>query len=89
MRYFPALILISIIFQIEPVRGQSTLLESVKRNPNEAKVLCDMFRSYNSKGISSSSKEVIDELSKQKKLSPIDAEILSIYVIGMHCPEVK
>ena len=69
--------------------AQSTLLESVKRNPGEAKALCGKLRDYNSKGIQSSSKEVIEEISRQRNLSPSDAEILSIYVIGMHCPDVR
>lgn len=70
-------------------RAQSTLLESVKRNPLEAKALCRRFRDYNSKEIEATSKEVITEISRERKLSPADAEILSIYVIGMHCPDVR
>ncbi len=69
--------------------AQSNLLQSVKRNPLEAKNMCNSFRKYNSQGVSTSSKEVINEISRQKKLSTTDAEILSIYVIGMHCPEVN
>ena len=69
--------------------AQSTLLESVKRNPLEAKAMCKDFRKYNSQGLSTSSIEVINEISHQKKLSTTDSEILSIYVIGMHCPDVK
>ena len=69
--------------------GQSQLLENVKKNPEEAIALCKQFRDLNSKGISSGSKEVIEEISREKKLSTTDAEILSIYVIGMHCPGIK
>ena len=67
---------------------QSKLLENVKKNPEEAIALCNKFRSLNSQGISASSEETINEVSTQKNLSTIDAEILSIYVIGLHCPDV-
>ncbi|WP_320667798.1 hypothetical protein [Prochlorococcus sp. MIT 1307] len=69
--------------------AQSNLLESVKRNPKEAKALCSQFRQLNKKGISASSKEALDQVSRQKNLSIKDAEILSIYVIGLNCPEVN
>ncbi len=69
--------------------GQSQLLESVKNNPEEAKALCNEFRRKNSIGLSSRSKDVIEGISQAKNLSFTDAEILSIYVIGMHCPDVK
>ena len=42
-----------------PVFSQSNLLESVKKNPNEAKNLCNKFREFNSKGISASSDKAI------------------------------
>ena len=69
--------------------GQSKLLQNVKNNPEEAKALCNEFRQKNSLGISSRSKDVIQSISQDKNLSFTDAEILSIYVIGMHCPDVK
>ena len=71
-----------------PVFSQSNLLESVKKNPNEAMNLCNKFREFNSKGISASSDKAIDFVSKKNNLNPINAEILSIYVIGIHCPQV-
>ena len=71
-----------------PVFGQSNLLESVKKNPGEAINICKKFREFNSKGISASSDKAIDFVSKKNKLSPVNAEIFSIYVIGLHCPEV-
>ena len=45
---------------IYPVFSQSNLLESVKKNPNEAKNLCSKFREFNSKGISASSDKAIE-----------------------------
>ncbi len=69
--------------------AQSTLLQNVKNNPKEAQALCKQFRDLNSKGISASSKEAIQQISSQKNLTTTDAEILSIYVIGLNCPEVN
>ena len=71
-----------------PVSSQSNLLESVKKNPNEAKNLCNKFKEFNSKGISASSDKAIDYVSSKKKLTPVNAEIFSIYVIGLHCPDI-
>ena len=71
-----------------PVFSQSNLLESVKKNPNEAKNLCNKFRDFNSKGISASSDKAIDYVSNKKQLTPVNAEIFSIYVIGLHCPDI-
>ena len=71
-----------------PVFSQSNLLESVKKNPGEAINICDKFREFNSKGISASSDKAIEYISKKNKLTPVNAEIFSIYVIGLHCPDI-
>ena len=71
-----------------PVLSQSNLLESVKRNPSEAMKICNKFREFNSKGISASSDKAIDYVSKKNQLTPVNAEIFSIYVIGLHCPDI-
>ena len=71
-----------------PVLSQSNLLESVKKNPGEAKNICNKFREFNSKGISASSDKAIEYVSKKNKLTPVDAEILSVYVIGLYCPDI-
>ena len=71
-----------------PVFSQSNLLESVKKNPEEAKNICNKFREFNSKGISASSDKAIEYVSRKNKLSPVNAEIFSIYVIGLHCPDI-
>ena len=73
---------------IYPVFSQSNLLESVKKNPNEARNLCNKFRDFNSKGISASSDKVIEYVSNKKNLTPVNAEIFSIYVIGLDCPDI-
>ena len=71
-----------------PVFGQSNLLESVKKNPVEANNMCNKFREFNSKGISASSDKAIEYVSRKNKLTPVNAEIFSIYVIGLHCPDI-
>ena len=71
-----------------PVFSQSNLLESVKKNPSEAIKICNKFREFNSKGISASSDKAIEYISKRNKLTPVNAEIFSIYVIGLHCPDI-
>ena len=73
---------------LNPVLSQSNLLESVKKNPGEAKNLCIKFREFNSRGISASSDKAIEYVSNAKKLTPVNAEIFSIYVIGLHCPDI-
>ena len=81
--------LLAMFFASSGLKAQSNLLESVKRNPEEARKLCTQFRNLNAKGLSVSSKEAISEVSRKRNLSQIDAEILSIYVIGLHCPDVQ
>ena len=71
-----------------PVFSQSNLLESVKKNPGEAINICKKFREFNSRGISASSDKAIEYVSKKNKLTPVNAEIYSIYVIGLHCPDI-
>jgi len=73
-----------------PIYAQTNLLESVKKNPKNAIELCSKFKEFNLKGISANSDLAINHVSKKWKteLSPLNAEILSIYVIGLHCPKV-
>ena len=74
----------------DPIIAQTNLLESVKKNPKNAIELCSKFQELNSKGISANSDLAINHVSKKWKteLSSLNAEILSIYVIGLHCPKV-
>ncbi len=69
--------------------AQSSLLEGVKKNPEEAIRMCNQFRRMNKKGLSASSLEAIKEISRKQSLSITDSEILSVYVIGLHCPDVR
>ena len=67
--------------------AQSRLLEGVKRNPDEAKSICETFRELNKENISAGSQKSIQKISIQKNISEVDAEILSMYVRGLYCPE--
>ena len=67
--------------------AQSRLLEGVKRNPDEAKSICDSFRELNKENISARSQKSIQKISIQKNISEVDAEIISMYVRGLYCPE--
>ena len=87
MNNFFLLLFLSVAY-INPVLSQSGLLESVKKNPGDAIKMCNKFKELNSKGISASSDIAIEFVSKENNLNPINAEILSIYVIGLHCPQV-
>ena len=87
MKNFFLLLFLSLSF-INPVLGQSNLLESVKKNPANAIKMCNKFKEFNSKGISASSDKAIEFVSKKNNLNPINAEIFSIYVIGLHCPQI-
>ena len=87
MKNFFLLLFLSVA-NLNPVLSQSSLLETVKKNPGDAIKMCNKFKELNSKGISASSDKAIEFVSKKNNLNPINAEILSIYVIGLHCPQV-
>ena len=84
-------LLITLIFASfginQGVMAQSRLLEGVKRNPDEAKSMCESFRELNKENISAGSQKSIQKISIQKNISEVDAEILSMYVRGLYCPE--
>ena len=82
------IILIFTLFAInQKAMAQSRLLEGVKRNPDEAKSICKSFRELNKINVSASSLKSIKKISIQKNISEVDAEILSMYVRGLYCPE--
>ena len=71
-----------------PARAASALLESVKQNPGLAKSLCAQFKQLNASGQSATSTQAIASVARNQGLSPVDAEVLATYVIGLHCPDV-
>ena len=84
-------LLITLIFSSfsinQEAMAQSTLLENVKKNPDEAKSICQSFRELNKNNISASAPKSIKKISTQKNISEVDAEILSMYIRGIYCPE--
>jgi len=81
-------VLVSVALQ-PPLRAASALLESVKQNPGLAQKLCGQFKDLNAKGMSATSKQSIAMVASSQNLSPVDAEVLATYVIGLHCPDVR
>ena len=71
-----------------PLFGEQNLLQRVKNNPNEAIKLCRKFRNFNAKGISVNGDVAIREVVKKEGFDQLNAEIYSVYAIGLHCPEV-
>jgi hypothetical protein len=72
-----------------PAWGQSQILESVKRNPGKAKQICAQLRQMNAEGVSYTSRKATRQIAQQEGLSPGDAEVLTTYVVGLHCPDVR
>jgi hypothetical protein len=73
---------------VTPVFAQSDLLTSVKDNPGEAKALCRQFRQQNASGQSVLSKQAIANFAAARNLTYKDADVLTTYVVGLHCDEV-
>ena len=67
--------------------AQSRLLEDVKKNPEQANSMCKDFKELNKNNISAGSRKSIQAISKNKNISEVEAEILSMYVRGLYCPE--
>jgi len=71
------------------VRAQSAILESVKQNPARARALCQQLRELNAQGIVSTSPQAVALVAQQQNLSPMEAEVLTTYVVGLYCPDVR
>jgi hypothetical protein len=70
-------------------QAQSQLLESVKQNPALARQLCAELRQMNGSGITYTSTKAIQTIAQQRQLSLTDAEVLTTYVVGLYCPDVR
>ena len=81
-------LLLILLMGMNPLFSESNLLKNIKNNPKEAIQLCDSFREFISRGISANSDEVIKYVSEKNNISIVNAEILSIYVMGLHCPDL-
>jgi hypothetical protein len=65
------------------------MLDTVKQNPALARSLCEQFKQLNASGQSATSMEAIARVAASQGLSSLDAEVLTTYVIGLHCPDVR
>lgn len=61
----------------------------VKTNPADAKEMCNKFEEFNSNGLGFMSEQALEYVSKTKNIRLGQAEILSTYVVGLHCPDIK
>lgn len=69
--------------------AQSALLDSVKNNPAKARALCAQLKQLNAQGVASTSPQAVALVAREQNLSPMDAEVLNTYVVGMYCPDVR
>jgi len=69
--------------------ANSPLLDSVKRNPQRARAICAELKDLNAKGVSYTSPQAVAQVGAQQGLNTTDAEILSTYVVGLYCPDVR
>jgi hypothetical protein len=74
---------------VAPAQAASALLESVKQNPQLARQLCAEFKQLNAEGRSATSPESLARVASSQGLSTMDAEVLTTYVIGLYCPDVR
>lgn len=80
---------LSLGLALAPVEAASALLESVKQNPQLSKQLCAEFKQLNAQGQSATSPQSLTRVASRQGLSTMDAEVLTTYVIGLYCPDVR
>jgi hypothetical protein len=72
-----------------PAQAGSALLDRVKQNPKLAVAICTELRGLNAQGLTSTSPQAVDRIAVMEGLNKTDAEILTTYVVGLHCPDVR
>ena len=72
-----------------PAQAGSALLDRVKQNPKVAAAICTELRGLNAQGLTSTSPQAVDRIAVLQGLNKTDAEILTTYVVGLHCPDVR
>ena len=85
----PGLAIVLALIAALPAQANSPLLESVKNNPQRAKALCAELKSLNAQGLSYTSPQAVAQIAARQGLNTTDAEILSTYVVGLYCPDVR
>ena len=83
------LLLGQILAPLAPAEAASALLETVKQNPQLARQLCAEFKQLNAEGRSATSPQSLARVASSQGLSTMDAEVLTTYVIGLYCPDVR
>lgn len=76
------------LYEPPPLLAESALLQSVKQNPALAKTLCKQFQALNTQGKSATTKESFQQVATSQGVNLADGEVVTIYVIGLYCPDV-
>lgn len=74
---------------LAPRASASDLLDRVKENPQQARSLCQELRGFNRQGVAALSSQSIRSVAQSQGVSPVEAEVLITYVIGLHCSDVR
>lgn len=61
----------------------------MKRNPQRAREICAELKALNAQGLSYTSAQAVAQVASRQGLNNTDAEILSTYVVGLYCPDVR
>lgn len=77
------------LFASQASAAQSSLLDSVKQNPQRARALCGELKALNGQGISYTSPQALSQVAAGQGLNTTEAEILATYVVGLYCPDVR
>ena len=85
----PGLAIVLALIAALPAQANSPLLETVKNNPQRAKALCAELKALNAQGLSYTSPQAVAQIAARQGLNTTDAEILSTYVVGLYCPDVR
>ena len=85
----PGLAIVFALIAALPAQANSPLLDSVKKNPQRAQALCAELKALNAQGISYTSPKAVAQVGARQGLNTTDAEILSTYVVGLYCPDVR
>jgi len=85
----PGLAIVFFLIAAVPAQANSPLLDAVKKNPQRAQALCADLKNLNAKGISYTSPQAVAQIAARQGLSNTEAEIVSTYVVGLYCPDVR
>jgi hypothetical protein len=75
-------------FRRRPWPVQPCLIGS-NQNPKVAVAICTELRGLDAQGLTSTSPQAVERIAVMQGLNKTDAEILTTYVVGLHCPDVR